>query len=98
MIRSIGKVSNFVFKLIYDIAMRALNSVQPVHRKMLQKYKDEVELPEIKERSEFLEHRKNNPMYRQPSYEEIKSHCTNYVKQRRQKLEENINNRIIRIK
>ena len=71
-----------------------LKSVEPVHRKMADKYKEEVEIPEINRRLKLLISRRNDVLHNKPSSEDIQHHSTNYLKIRREKLEERINKRV----
>lgn len=57
----------------------------------------EVELPEIHNRINLLNNRRNDVLHKKPSYEEVLEHSSNYMRQRKETLENRINNRLQKI-
>jgi hypothetical protein len=78
--------------------MRELQNSEPLHEKIKNKFKEEFELPEIQRKIEALKSRKNDVLHKKPTIEEVKEHNLNYMKNRKERLEERIGERINKIR
>lgn len=78
--------------------MKELQNSEPLHEKLQSKFKAEFELPEIQRKIEILKSRKNDVLHKKPTIDEVKEHDLHYMKQRKERLEERISERINKIR
>ena len=67
--------------------MRRFKSVEPIYKKIANKFKNQVELPEIQERMQKLREMSRDVYHRKPSWEELRIHSKNFMIQRKQRLD-----------
>jgi len=69
--------------------------VDPLHKKIKDKYNEEVEFPDIQKRIQALQDRKKYVSESQPSIDQLKQHDDKYMRRRREILQEKISKRML---
>lgn len=69
--------------------------MDPLHKKIKDKYNEEVEFPDIQKRIQALKDRKKYVSESQPSIDQLKQHDDKYMRRRREILQEKISKRML---
>ena len=69
--------------------------MDPLHKKIKDKYNEEVEFPDIQKRIQALQDRKKYVSESHPSIDQLKQHDDKYMRRRREILQEKISKRML---